>query len=347
MAVDKKILEQCIQEASDGDPEMVTFLTERYSKNDALAAKFVGGYTRSDDYTKKTQALAAERQKIGDQSAQLTALRGQLEASEKEKNQILKDLAGHRITVAKARELMTILGEKFDVTEEDLPGMGDLIATAKSGKPVDNTDDIDTRLEARLTDLEGRLEKKFAGAMIPELSAMAALPMIWNEISREHNELTGKALSFSEQQDILKTARAENKPLKQVWEEKYQVTTGSWGEGLRMQKRDERMKSDWEKERETADAKRRQDEALNVVTPAQREMGEGPGISAAFKTKFRTFETDPNKPAVADRGGVPTLEVKPGQHVRQDTGNRIPAAQRAAAKFLEKGGPGGYGKKVA
>jgi hypothetical protein len=55
---------------------------------------------------------------------------------------------------------------------------------------------------------------------------------------------------------------------------------------------------------------------------------------------------DPNK-AATPADGVPTLQVEPGQHVRQSNGNRIPASQRAAAKFLEKGGPAGYARKAS
>ena len=33
------------------------------------------------------------------------------------------------------------------------------------------------------------------------------------------------------------------------------------------------------------------------------DLGTGRNISSAFQTKFRTFEMDPNKPAVADASG--------------------------------------------
>jgi hypothetical protein len=114
-----------------------------------------------------------------------------------------------------------------------------------------------------------------------------------------------------------------------IWQDKYQI---DGPEGLRMKKRDEGLRQKWEQEREAAEAKRRQDEALQVVTPAQRDLGNSPGISPAFKTQFRRYEQDPNTTEAAK--GLPSLEVKPGQHVRQ-TGDRGPsAAQRAATKFL-------------
>ena len=42
MPVDKALLDSCIAEAAGDDAEMATFLRDRYAKNDALAAKFVG-----------------------------------------------------------------------------------------------------------------------------------------------------------------------------------------------------------------------------------------------------------------------------------------------------------------
>jgi hypothetical protein len=334
-SVDKALLESCIAEASGDDAEMATFLRDRYSKNDALAAKFVGGYTRTQDYTQKTQSLAKERETMAGQTKQLETLRTQLEAAEADKSKIMKDLADRTISVSKARGLMQVLRDQYQLTDEDLPGMSDLIETSKKGKVVDSTDDIDARFQKFGEDLMTRMEKKFVDSLMPELGSMASLPIIWNDISREHQELTGKPITFAEQQDILKTARESNKPLRQVWEDKFQI---AGDDGLRMKRRDENLRKGWESDREKADADKRSKQALEVVTGGDRQpdLGTGPGISPAFKTKFRQFDPDPNKPAIADQGGIPSLEVKPGQHVRQ-TGDRGPSgAQRAAQKFLEQ-----------
>ena len=340
-AIDKALLESCIAEAAGDDAEMATFLRERYAKNEALAARFVGGFTRTADYTQKTQALSAREKELGTKSAdlekQLTAVRSQLTAADTEKAQIMKDLATHRVSTARAKELFTILKEKYELTDDDLPGMSDLIETAKKGKVVDSTDDLETRLATLRADITKEVEDRFTKTLIPELGSMASLPIIWNDIAREHFELTGKNLTFQEQQDILKSARAGEGSLRDVWEKKYEVSGDT---GLRMKKRDDEMRKSWESEREKADAEKRSKDALNVVT-GQRDapdLGTGPGISGAFKTQFRTFDMDPQKPAIADHGGVPSLSVKPGEHVRQ-TGDRGPTgAQRAAAKFLASRG---------
>jgi hypothetical protein len=347
MPVDKKLLADCIAEAAGDDAEMATFLQDRYSKNDALATKFVGGFMRQSDYTQKTQKFADDRKTFETDSTtlktQLEQARTALTAADDEKNGILKELAGHRISTAKARELMKLLQEKYQLTDEDLPGMSDLIETAKKGKVVDNTEDLDARLAAFKTELTKEIEANLTRTLVPELGSLAALPVVWGDIAYEHEQLTGKRMTAAEQHEILKLARENKQTLKDAWEQKYQIGAGAWGDGLRMQKRDEGLKKNWESEREVVEAKRRQDEALNVVTPSAPELGDGAGISRAFKTRFQQYEMDPNKPAVPQQSGVPSLEVRPGQHVRQ-TGDRGPSgAQRAAAKFLEQRA----GKKVA
>jgi len=348
MPVDKRLLEQCINEAADGDQEMVKFLTERYAANDAAATKFVGGFMRTADYTKKTQELSSQRTQFEQQSSQLETMRTALERVESEKNRILNDLANSRVSTAKARELMTLLRDKYQLSDDDLPGMSDLIETRKSGTVVDSTPSVDDRLKAFKTEIMADMRKEFVGSLMPELGALANLPLVWNEVSREHEELTGKRLSYAEQQEILESARKDNKPIRAVWEEKYGI---SGDDGIRMKKRDERIISEqraqWEKEQ----AERMSRQALEQVTPSGHEIGAGPGISSVFKTKFQE-RGDPNAPTTtqppAAKSDAPAVTVLPGQHVRQTGGaNRPPAAQRAAQKYMEKMNNGGYGRKAS
>lgn len=345
MPVDPKVLEACIKEAAGDDAELATQLTTKLTANDGLASKFVAGFMRNADYTQKAQAIADERKTFGTQAQEVERLRAQLTAADTEKNKILNDLATHRVSTAKARELFKILQDKYDLSDADLPGMSDLIETAKTGKKVDTTDDLETRLTALKTEITSSLEKKFVDTLGTELGSMADLDVVWPEISYEHEQLTGKPMTPTERRAVLTAAKKGEGTLRQVWEKQFNITGD---DGLRMQKRDEANRKKWEEDREKTDAEKRSRDALNVVSPqGAPDLGTGPGISAAFKTRFRTFEMDPNKAPIADNGGVPSLEVKPGQHVRQ-TGDRGPsAAQRAAAKFLEKGGPAGYAKKTA
>ena len=360
MAVDKRVLEQCISEAAGDDQEMVEFLRKRYETNDAAAAKFVAGFTRTSDYTQKTQELANQRKALEAQSGQFAELRKQLDQAEIEKSKILNELAGKRVTVAKASELMKMLQEKYGLDDNDLPGISDLIETRKAGAPVDSTPDLDTKLKTFGDDLMKRMESRLFDQITPELSGMAALPIVWNEIFREHQELVGKNLTFAEQQEILKEAKSSNRPLRDVWESKYEISGES---GLRMKKRDEALQNKWKEDYEREQSTLRSKQALDVVANrSSADLGNGPNISTAFKTKFREFPTDPNQlPGQKQAGsgntagssagtgdGVPSLSVMPGQHVRQSGGDRGPrASERAAAKHIEKLTGGGYGRKPA
>jgi hypothetical protein len=344
MPVDAALLDSCINEAAGGDQEMIAFLKDRYSKNDSLAAKFVGGYTRTQDYTQKTQKLSEQQKQFEGQQKQLETLRASLESAEAEKSKMMKDLAAGRITVAKARAIAQTLRDQYNLTDEDLPGMSDLIETAKTHKVVDSTDDLDTRLASMRDEITKELEKKFVSTLGSELGAMADLDIIWPQIEYEHEQLTGKRMTPAERREILTEAKQQGSGgIVKAWDNKFHISDGDWGRGLRTTKMLENERKSWEQDREKADADKRSKDALNVVTGVDRQpdLGTGPGISGAFKTKFRTFDPDPNKPAIADNGGVPQLEVKPGQHVRQ-TGDRGPSgAQRAAAKFLEQRSGGG------
>ena len=275
----------------------------------------------------------------------------------------MKELAGQRISTAKASTLMQLLQEKYQLTDEDLPGMSDLINTRKSGTVVDSTPDIDERFKSFKAELVGELEKKFVGAMVPELGSMASIPLIWSEIDREHEELTGKRLSFAEKQEILKSAQSGSDSsmgkgsIYGIWQDKYQIGGDT---GVRAQKSKERIiadaRSQWDKEQ----ADQRSKDALNVVTPQQREFGSGSNISLAFRNgplqgkdgyhppTPGQFDQQQHQGGGGDQGGGGGVTVLPGQHVRQSSQGRVPAGQRAAQKFLERGGPGGYGKgKVA
>ena len=171
---------------------------------------------------------------------------------------------------------------------------------------------------------------------------MAVIPLIWSEIDREHEELTGKKLTFAEKQEIYKAARDGQDSsmgkgsIMGIWQDKYKV---AGDDGLRMQKRDERMKAQWQADREKADADRRQKEALEVVTPKPVDLGQGNGISLAFRQPSGIQGRDHYHPPAdgqfkADGQGNTSLVVQPGQHPRQ-AGGRVPAAQRAAQKFVE------------
>lgn len=232
----------------------------------------------------------------------------------------------------------------YALTDDDIPGAGELIATRKTGTVVDGTPSVADQIKTALESFKQSWEKDLTQKLLPELSSMAVMPAIWDEINREHQALTGKALTFQEKQAILAEARKNNTSLMQQWETQYNITGQ---DGLRMQQtlkvHETDLRAKWDKEA----ADQRSKDALAIVAPGEPGKPSGAGISSAFQTEFKTYPMDPNTlPGAQPKAGeVPPMPIPAGAHVRQPGGSaRIPAAQRAAQKFIEKGGIGGFQK---
>lgn len=319
MPVDQGLLNSAIEEATGGDAELTALLREKFSKNDAAAAAFTGGFTRTRDYTQKTTALADDRKKI---EGQLAQYQSQLESAEKEKDKVMRDLANHKVTVAQANARLAAVKETYNLSDEDIPPMGDLIETRKGGKVVDSTDDIDTRLDERFK----AFEKTITDRIIPELGSMTELDIIWAAMADEHKELTGKFLNATERREILKTARESNKPLTTVWEEKYSIPTERKRVERDLWAKEERAK--WDAE-QTA---RRSAEAMEGIRPGAGDES-GLRLSPVLKKQFPERGVDP----IADT--KPT-DAQAGAHVRRMPSSNdresLTGAERAAKRYLER-----------
>ena len=313
MPVDKQVLEAAIAEASKGDDELAGLLRDRLSKNETAAASFAAGFMRNADYTQKTQSLADERKKF---DGQLDTYRQQLEAAEADKAKILKDLANQKVTVAQARARLQAVKDTYQLSDDDIPPVGDLIDTRKTGRPVDSTPDLDEKLAAFKNDIF----KEISGKIVPELAGVAQLTPIWMSMASEHQQLTGKQLTYAEQQAILKTASESSRPLMSVWEEKYNIPA----ERRRVEHETvvKEARAKWDAE-QTA---RRSEEALQAVRPGVDNSRLSPVLRKGF----------------TERGHDP---VDPGKHQPNDNMRRMPSAEdrsklsgaeRAATKFMER-----------
>lgn len=312
MPVDPQILKAAIDEATGGDAELAGLLTEKFAKNDAAAVAFTGGFTRTADYTKKTQALADEKKKV---DGQLAAYQKQLEDAETEKNKIMKDLANQKVTVAQAQARLQAVKETYQLSDEDIPPTGDLVKTRVGREVVDSTPDIDARLAA----LETQIVEKITKTLVPELSGMANLDIVWADISDEHRELIGKRLTAKEKQEILNTAREKNTSLAAVWEEKYQIPDA--------RKKTERAQ--WEKE-----ARQKWNDEQQAKRSAEALEGVRPG--AMDETGLRTSQI--LKHSFSERGVMPAKEeeTKVRQMPSAEDRGKLSGAERAAAKYLER-----------
>ena len=321
MPVDKENLKTTIREAVGDDNELYALLEQKLLANDATATQFLSGFMRNRDYTQKTQALATDRQTMDGQiqtyNGQIDQYRKLLDAAEADKQNVLKDLASQKMTVAQAHARLKHIKDTYNLSDDEIPAFGDLIDTKQRGKPVDSSEDLDKRFQS----FREEMGKYIADKLVPELGGMAQLDIVWSDIRDEHRELTGKRLSAKEAQELLTEAdkRGRNgRPisLKSLWEEKYDVST------LRMKHHDDELikehKAKWE-----ADAQaKRSEEALSGVRPSV--PGEGLRTSQIFEHKFKVHEEGP--------AAAPKPRESKSAAERQSQGG----AERATRRYLER-----------
>ncbi len=316
MPVDSQALNAAIEEASAGDAEIAGLLREKFSKNDNAAVAFVGGFMRNKDYTVKNQSLSGEKKKLEDQIA---LYQQNLESAEAEKNKIMKDLANQKVTAAQANARLQAVKETYQLSDEDIPPMGDLIDTRKKGKVVDSTEDLDTRM----ADMKKEIMDGITKTLVPELAGMANLDIVWSEIADEHRELTGKRLTASERNDILREAREKNTSLTNVWETKFNVPDA--------RKKVER--ETWEKEsRARWDAEqtaKRSQEAMEGIRPGAADES-GLRLSPVLRKEFAERGEDRPAPGAPQPGDKPRAQPSAVQR------ESLTGAERAAHKFLER-----------
>jgi hypothetical protein len=317
MAVDRDTLKTTIREAVGGDEELALLLEQKLAANDSVATQFLGGFMRNRDYTQKNQALADERRTM---EGQLDQYRGLLESAEKEKDKAMKDLAGHRISLAEAYQRLKNVKTTYALSDDDIPEYQDLIDTQRRGKVVDSSTDIDEKFAAFKKEMKDYL----AQTLVPELGGMAQLDIVWNDIREEHRELTGKRLTAKEQQELLSEADRRGRAgrpisLKGLWEEKYEVG------GLRQKNHDgnleKELRAKWDAEQQAKIS----EAAMAGVRPVGPDQ-QGLRTSQIFDHKFKVHEDAPAA-AAAD-----TKRVTPSASERQG----LSGAERAGKRFLER-----------
>jgi hypothetical protein len=324
MPVDAATLDRYISEVAGDDEELAGILREKLGTKEQAASRFVGGYLRNADYTQKTQELARYRDQYAQQQQEYE---NRLSQAEQEKDQIMRDLAEERITAARASSLLKTVKQAYSLSDTDIPGIDDLRETARTGTVVDSTPDLDKRLEA----FEKQIMSKLAKQLIPEISGLAMLGPVWNEIEREHHALFGKHITKKEEADILKQARDENRSLEQVWTEKFAVPD------KRLEMRDQTNRDKWRREWDDEQSKKNQEAALRGVSPDSREYGLEDRQSPLFKRSFVPKEEGKSEPPPG-RAPIPAHNDAAKE--------RMGAADRAAAKFMERARNGQLGKPI-
>jgi len=327
MPVDRETLKSTIREAVGEDGELYAILEQKLLASDDLATKFLGGFMRNRDYTTKTQALASDRQTMEGQAKQLEGqveqYRQMLEAAEVEKAKVLKDLAGHKISVAQSNARLKHIKEVYQLSDDDIPNIPDQIETFQSRRPVDTSTDIDTRLADFKKEFRDDISKYIAEKLVPELGGMAQLDIVWSDIRDEHRELTGKRLSAKESQELLNEADRRSragKPisLKALWEEKYDASA------LRQKHHDDSLSKELRAKWDAEQAAKISEAALAGVHPLGPDQ-QGLRTSQIFGHKFKVHEgTEPL--------AAPKLRETPSASERQ----AVSGAERASRRHLER-----------
>lgn len=320
MAVDRETLEVVLREAVDGDGELYALLHQKMMANDKIANAFVSGYMRNRDYTQKTQALAQERTGMEDQKktydAQIAQYQQLLQQAEGDKQQVLRDLAQHKESLAGAYSRLQHIKQTYQLSDDDIPAYKDLIDTQTRQKPVDHSTDIDQKLAAFKADIANYLTQK----LVPELGGMAQLDIVWSDIRDEHRELTGKRMSAKEAQELLTEADKRAKAgrpisLKALWEEKYDAP------GMRQKHHDESLEKTLRQKWDDEQKVKLSEQALQGVHPSAPE---GFRTSNILSHKFNIHEEPPG-------GATKTTPAASSTERSALTG-----AERASKRFLER-----------
>lgn len=314
MPVSKEDLETRINEVAGGDETLAASLREIYGKSESAATRFVGGFTRTDDYTRKTQDLAKQKTQL---AAVQTEFEERLTEAEKAKDKIMRDLANERISAGTANARLMTLKEKYALDDDDIPTPADVKKTASSGTVVDSTD-----LDAKFAAFETRLMSEVTKKLVPELTSLARLGPIMNDIAYEHEKLTGKRMTRKEQEDLLQEASKSDKTVQNFWEEKYQI------QDKRLDLRDRSNKEKWQAEWDAELKRKQSEEAISGIR--NRNAEQDPANDNGSPIFRRKFEATPDPIETANNGND-------GKHKSGENNQpSLRGADAAAARFIER-----------
>lgn len=328
MAIDQAQLDQYITDLAGDDQDLAKAMRERLGVNPNAAQRFVNGYLGRADVTRKQQEVADQRKHFETLQANYEQ---RLYQADQEKDQIMKDLANERISASRAQALLKTVKEAYGLSNSDLPGIEDIKATVATGQVVDSTADLDTRFKS----FEEKMFKRINDQLIPEISALAIIGPVWDDISYEHERLYGKRLTKKEQTEILADARRSNKSLEEVWTEKYGVSD------KRLEYRDLENKKKWRQEWDDETSKKNAELALRGIRPESNDAvfdeQQSPLFRRSFAPKPEQTETETTAPAA---------QRAPAGQTTDATRERMSGADRAAAKFMERARNGQLGKPI-
>lgn len=310
--MNKQQLEQYVKEVAGDDPDVATKMLEIFGSKPEVAERFGAGFLRHADYTKKAQEVANAK---GNTDRVLNDYTVKLEQAEKRMKEIMQDAANDKISAATANARLQAVKKAYALSDDDIPTPTEVTDAANTGKVKKGVVDVD--IDAKLDEFKKDFMKSVTEKLIPELSGMAALPIIWNSVNAEHQELTGKRLTKNEQADILKEAKEKGKSIEDVWAEKHDIPKH------REAASDAVKRSKWKEEYDKEMTAKRSEEALSGgASRGGVEMVPDSQRSPLLRKKFDTYDAagERNEP---DKGRTAPQEKMSG-------------ADRAAANFIKR-----------
>lgn len=309
MPIDKAVLENYVAELGLPADTAKTVL-EAIGSNEAAATQFVGQRLRHEDYTKKTTALAKDKQTA---DAQLADFATQIKAADEKVRKIMSDFEKEKIGKTTAEARLQTVKTTYNLSDEDIPD----VPAVPSGQPQQQQGlDVAALLDAA----KAELRKEFYAEIgtFPDFAAAQA------RIAQQHHALFGE--TFSDYPGLVEAARKEKCTLEQAWERTYKV-----GEKRAAKTREEiqaETRATVEKEyRDRASA-----DALAGVRPGATQSNQpmSPVLGRQFADRGETGVRSPNNPnGPQSSGGQP--QQPPAQQPIKLTGG-----ERAAAKWAER-----------
>jgi len=322
--MNKQALEAYVKEVAGDDPDIASKMLEILGSKEDAANRFLSGFEGRAESTRRFQEAAQTKKQA---ETLITDYEQRLTSADEKIKKIMSDAASDKISLARAKAMLQVVKEKYALADDDIPSDADVRFAADKGVvPKDSGIDI----EARLKTFEDDLFKRISEKIVPEMSGLAAIPIVWSAINGEHFELTGKRLTKQEQAEIMREAREKNMSLEDVWMAKHNIPL------IREQKSDEIKKAKWKDEWDKAEQARRTEEALSggqkrdgveMVPASQRS----PLLQKKFDVEaidgdFQQEEINARKSGSDGRGKTD------GKHEEK----RLRGADAAAANFMRR-----------
>lgn len=329
MPIDKKELRRYVEELGFSEAVAANVMQE-LEADDKRATQFVGQRLRQDDYSRKTQDLAQQRQQI-DQAitAQVQEYTTKLQEADGKIAKILKDFENEQISRATAENRLRTLATKYEIPKEDL---ADLIKDTSASAPP-RQEGGGLTVDA-VTGMLAKFKESLVKELMPDLLSFPRISNIQQEIRDQHFELTGKRLTAAQMDELMTEATKDNSGgLVKVWESKFEIPK------IRMDAHDKQISDSAVAEYERKLKAKASEDAIATV---HNQDSTRPYSASPVLRQYRDRSLEDGQPGGDKRNGKGN-----GNGSEKPPEPRMSGAERAAVKWVERRNQGvGFGKEA-